>query len=134
MTAPTHGPDRTGDLHPGGDRPVRDQHGHPLPGQDAPVTLSAEQVDQGLLALPGWVREGDVLVRRVPVEPASREGLREGARKAAEPRPVGFAEEDGGIAIRLGRGAGGIVPADLEAAARVDTVLSGSGTDRGSTR
>lgn len=111
--------------------PVRDQHGHELP-TDQSATLSVEQVEQGLAALPGWAREGSDLVRRVPVPADSRDGLREGVRNVVTSQSrLGFDDDAEALAIRVGRDSRGLRPEDLETAARIDTVLSGSGRDHG---
>lgn len=111
--------------------PARDQHGNELPN-DGGSTLSVEQVEQALAALPGWAREGSDLVRRVPVPADSRDGLREGVLNVvdAESR-LGFDDTADTLAIRVGRDSRGLRPGDLETAARIDTVLSGSGQDSG---
>jgi hypothetical protein len=113
--------------------PVRDQHGNPLPDDDAPQTLSAAQVDEGLAALPGWERRGSALHRSVPVARDSVEALREGVRNVVhDQQRVRLAEEGDGLTILL-HGEPDLTPADLETAARIDAVLSGSATDRGTT-
>ncbi len=116
------------------ERPVRDQHGNPLPGSDEPLELRDEQVDQGLAALPGWERMGVVLRRQVPVPSDSRDALEEGVRNVVEDQSrleVQIVDDE--FTIILGHGPDPLIPADLETAARIDTVLSGSGTDRGTT-
>jgi hypothetical protein len=112
---------------------MRDQHGHPLPDEADGGALSADQVDEGLAALPGWNRRGRALLRRVPVARDSREALREGVRTVIDDEDRLRLEDDSdGLTIAL-QGDPELTAADLEAAARIDTVLSGSGTDRGST-
>jgi hypothetical protein len=114
------------------EHPVRDQHGRPLPGTDEPSELRDDQVDEGLAALPGWERAGVVLTRRIPVPRDSRDALEEGVRNVVEdPSRVEVQIVDDEFTIIIGHGPGALVPADLETAARIDTVLSGSGTDRG---
>lgn len=44
---------------------------------------------------------------------------------------LGFDDDADALAIRIGRDSRALRPADLETAARVDTVLSGSGRDAG---
>lgn len=123
--------------HERDDRPVRDQHGHPIPGTGggAAQALGPDQVDDALAALPGWRRRGSTLVRQIAVPPDSRAGLREGVRNVAGPQAdrLGFDDGDDGLTVLLALGAGEITADDIETAARIDTVLSGSGTDRGST-
>lgn len=129
------------DSHPASDRPVRDlpvrdQHGHVLPGTgEGPQAVGPEQVDDALAALPGWSRRGSTLVRQIRVPADSVPGLREGIRSVAgDQERLGFDESTDGLTVLLGAGAGDLTAADLEAAARIDTVLSGSGTDRGAGR
>jgi len=113
--------------------PVRDQHGNPLPGEEDPQTLSNAQVDEGLAALPGWERRGSSLRRSVPVARDSVEALREGVRTVVHDQGrVRLDEEGDGLTILL-HGEPDLTPADLECAARIDSVLSGSATDRGTT-
>lgn len=120
---------------PMSDRPVRDQHGQPLPDAEVPSELADEQVDQALAALPGWERSGVMLVRHIPVPRDSREALEEGIRNVVddESRIQMQVVDDEVFTISLGDGPNRLKPADLETAARIDTVLSGSGTDRGTT-
>jgi hypothetical protein len=117
------------------EHPVRDQHGQPLPDSDEPSELRDEQVDQALAALPGWERSGVMLVRHVPVPEDSREALEEGIRNVIEDesRIQMQVVDDKWFTISLGNGPARLSPADIETAARIDTVLSGSGTDRGTT-
>jgi hypothetical protein len=118
------------------DQPVRDQHGRVLPGTgESSQPVGPQQVDDALAALPGWSRRGATLVRQVKVPADSRAGLREGVRSVAgDPARLGFDESAEGLMVLVGAGAGDLTAADLEAAARIDTVLSGSGTDRGAGR
>ena len=117
------------------ERPVRDQHGNPLPDSEVPSELNEEQIDQAVAALPGWERSGVMLVRHIPVPRDSREALEEGIRNVVddESRIQMQVVDDKWFTISLGDGPNALKPADLETAARIDTVLSGSGTDRGST-
>lgn len=118
------------------DQVVRDQHGNPLPGEgDGPRLLGPEQIDDALVGLPGWERRGATLFRELGVEPASFDALREGVRNAVGTDCSAEVDEaDDRMRILLGTEPGDLTSAHLEAAARVDTVLSGSGTDRGSSR
>jgi hypothetical protein len=121
---------------PGSDRPVRDQHGHVLPGTgEEPQPVRPDQVDEALAALPGWQRRGTTLVRDIRVPADSIAGLREGVRSVGgDPARLGFDESADGLTVLVGAAPGDLTSADLETAARIDTVLSGSGTDRGSGR
>jgi hypothetical protein len=112
--------------------PVRDPHGTPIPGTGDPPVLRADQIQDALAALPGRQADHRGLVRAVPVSRDSREALREGLADVAPDHARMTLEDDGqGLLIRLGGTAGAVSPADVETAARIDTVLSGSGTDRG---
>ncbi|MGQ0843078.1 MAG: hypothetical protein ACT4QF_02975 [Sporichthyaceae bacterium] len=116
---------------------VRDQHGNPLPetGPGGTTVLGPGQVDEALAGLPGWERRGATLFRDFAVEPASFEALREGIRNAVGPDAEVMVEQAGDRAtILLGVEPGDLTGADLEAAARIDRVLSGSATDHGSNR
>ena len=117
------------------ERVVRDTHGNPLPGEGGePQSLGPEQVDDALVGLPGWERRGATLFREFGVEPASYDALREGVRNAVGTVCAAEVDEAGDrMRILLGTEPGDLTSAHLEAAARVDSVLSGSGTDRGST-
>lgn len=110
---------------------ARDQHGQDLPTDMASI-LSVEQVEQGLEALPGWERDGSDLIRRIPVPEDSRDGLREGIRHVVgNQRRLTFDDSPEALAVRIGNDSAGLRPDDLETAARIDTVLSGSGRDTG---
>jgi hypothetical protein len=114
------------------DRPVRDQHGTPLPDDPGPTDLQESQIDEALAALPGWRRAGTRVTRQIPVPRDSRAALEEGIANVVEDESRIVLDDSGeGLTIVLGGGKGGVRPADLEAAARIDTVLSGSGIDRG---
>ena len=96
--------------------------------------LTHDEIDDALSALPGWHRDGSRVARQVPVPRDSREGLEEGVRNVIEDASrVEMIESDAGLTIVLGGNEGGTQPADIEAAARIDTVLSGSGHDHGTT-
>ena len=112
------------------DHAARDSAQH---DSDVPSELQDEQVDQALAALPGWERSGVMLVRHIPVPRDSREALEEGIRNVVEDesRIQMQVVDDEVFTISLGDGPNRLKPADLETAARIDTVLSGSGTDHG---
>lgn len=117
------------------DRPMRDSNGNELPDESGPSNLAPQQVDEALAALPGWEREGERLVRQIPVPRDSRDALQEGVWNVISDSSRIAMEGSGeqGLTIRLGAADGGLRPDDLETAARIDTVLSGSGTDHGTT-
>lgn len=113
------------------DRPIRDSNGNALPDEPGPTDLSDSQIDEALAALPGWQRSQGRLVRQIPVPDDSRGALEEGVRNVIHDESrLGLDDSGEGLTILLGGGSGGVRPADIEAAARIDTVLSGSGTDR----
>jgi hypothetical protein len=114
------------------ERPVRDQHGNPLPtGEEVPDTVGAEQVDEALAWLPGWQRRGSTLVRPVPVSRESREILARAVRSvASDDTRLSVEPSDEGLTIMLAAGPGEMKVLDLETAARIDTVIDGSDIDR----
>jgi pterin-4a-carbinolamine dehydratase len=113
------------------EHPVRDQHGHPLPEDGAAQMLSDHQIEEALVALPGWRHSGSALLRTVPVVRDSRDALAEGVRTVVpDQRQVRFDDGADGVTIAL-LGGPYLTADDIETAARIDTVLSGSGTDRG---
>jgi hypothetical protein len=113
------------------ERPIRDQHGHPLPEDGVAQMLSDPQIEEALVALPGWRHSGSALLRTVPVASDSREALTEGVRTVVpDQRQVRFDDGADGVTIAL-LGAPHLTADEIETAARIDTVLSGSGTDRG---
>lgn len=114
---------------------MRDQHGNPLPGSGGqPQQLGSDQVDDVLVGLPGWERRGSTLFREFGVEPASVDALREGVRNAVGGDVDATVDEgEDRVRILLGAESGDLTSAHIEAAARIDTVLSGSGWDRGTT-
>jgi hypothetical protein len=118
------------DPTPAPDRPVRDQHGTPIPGTgaaDQAPELGPAQIDEALDGLPGWQRQGATQVREFAVEPDSLQALREGVEKAAGGEcGLSLEEQPDGVVIRIGAGTGNLTADHLEAAARVDRVLSGS--------
>ena len=109
-------------------RPVHDQHGNPVPGVGGgSESLGPDQVDGALPWLPGWTRRGASLVRQVSVEPGDREILREGLRNVVGNRcSLAMDETEDGLTILVGADVGDITAADLEVAAQIDSVLSGS--------
>jgi hypothetical protein len=92
--------------------------------------ISNETVDEALPGIPGWERRGTTLLRFVEVEQDSRAPLREGIHAVTDPERCDLVELPDGCAVVFDP-PGGLTEEDVEAAARVDTVLSGSGSDTG---
>lgn len=92
--------------------------------------ISNATVDEALPGIPGWERRGDTLVRPVQVEEDSRDALREGIHAVTDPSRCDLVELADGCAVVF-EPADGLTEEDIEAAARVDAVLSGSGSDTG---
>ena len=111
---------------------VRDSKGNPIPGLGAhPNVLGPDAVDEALGGLPGWQRQGNSLVRQFAVAEDSRAALRDGVRDAAGTgADLTVEDEDGSLRMVLGAGTGDLTVDHLEAAARIDKVLSGSAPDR----
>src|SRR3954452_22149371 len=104
------------------ERPVRDQHGKELPDDAGPTDVNETQIEEALAALPGWHREGYRVARQIPVPRDSRDALEQGVRNViADPSRLELNESDAGLTIVLGGASGGVRPADIEAAARIDT-------------
>lgn len=114
---------------------VRDPKGNPIPGLGSdPAALGPDQVDEALDGLPGWQRQGTSLVRQFAVADDSRGALRDGVRDAAGAgADLTVDHSDGSLRMVLGPGAGDLTVHHLEAAARIDQVLSGAAVDHGST-
>ncbi|MEW9552202.1 4a-hydroxytetrahydrobiopterin dehydratase [Nonomuraea sp. NPDC050783] len=96
--------------------------------------LTDEEIDTALVALEGWRRDGDALVKDVPVTPDSHGWLTEAVMNEAgvlDHHPD--IEHTGkGVRFRLStHSAGGVTARDVELAARIDHVLDGAARDRG---
>ncbi len=90
--------------------------------------LASEEVDTALEALPGWRRYGEFLAREVPVQRGAHEGLIAGLRNVVEDEArFNVIDTPDGVIVYLGNDTG-VLPSDIETAARLDTVLDGSGT------
>ncbi|WP_084959194.1 4a-hydroxytetrahydrobiopterin dehydratase [Thermoactinospora rubra] len=96
--------------------------------------LTDEEIDTALAALGGWRRDGDALVKDVPITPDSYGWLSEAVSNEADAlghHPQIQRTEDG-IRFRLStHSAGGVTPRDVELAAHIDQVLAGGARDRG---
>lgn len=101
------------------------------------MTLDPAQVRTVLAGLPGWQYEDGALVRGVPVTDDSRRGLIEALAHLssdAAASPEVHVQPDL-VVLRVGAPeANGVTPDDVELAARIDQVLSGSASDEGSSR
>lgn len=96
--------------------------------------LTDEEIDTALAALEGWRREGDALLKDVPITPDSYGWLSEavGNEGAAVGHHAGIERTGEGIRFRLSTAdAGGITDRDVELAAHIDQVLDGGALDRG---
>ena len=114
---------------PGG--PAADQT--PAP-EDNAVMLDTEQIAVALEALPSWEHESGALLRRVEVAAGSQALVRSVEQIAGEMGHDCKVTVDGDhVELRLGTpSAGGVTELDVDLAARIDQVLSGSqatGTD-----
>jgi 4a-hydroxytetrahydrobiopterin dehydratase len=98
------------------------------------MTLDPGQVRSALQGLQGWQYEDGALVRGVPVTDDSREGLIQALAHVsadADATPEVHLQPDL-VVLRVGDAAmGGVTPADVELAARIDQVLVGSARDQG---
>jgi 4a-hydroxytetrahydrobiopterin dehydratase len=96
--------------------------------------LSGEEIETALAALEGWRREGDALVRDIPITRDSYGWLSEAVmNEANEMDHHPEIERTGqGIRFRLTtHSVGGVTPRDVELAARIDQVVDGAATDKG---
>jgi pterin-4a-carbinolamine dehydratase len=99
------------------------------------VTLDPGQVKAALAGLAGWQYEDGALVRGVPVTDDGMPGLVEALRNASTEgaaTPEVHIQPDL-LVLRVGDPAiRGVTADDVEMAARIDQVLSGSASDQGS--
>jgi len=90
--------------------------------------LDDNDIDDALAALPGWRREGNKLVRDVPVEDDSRDNLERAIMTVADEldhHPV-ISEGDGELRLEVWTHSdGGITAKDVELAGRIDQALTG---------
>lgn len=99
-----------------------------------PAVLSAEEIDAALEALPAWAVEGGSLTRTVQAAGGAPALLRSIDQVAQELDHHPDSDVDGdNVRFRLStHSAGGVTELDVDLAARIDQVLSGSqatGTD-----
>ncbi|WP_043634171.1 4a-hydroxytetrahydrobiopterin dehydratase [Nonomuraea candida] len=100
----------------------------------AEALLTDEEIDTALVALEGWRREGDALLKDVPVTPDSHGWLREAVMNEADALDHHPDIEDTGSGLRFRlstHSAGGVTARDVELAAHIDQVLDGGARDRG---
>ena len=98
------------------------------------TVLNADEVKTALASLAGWSYDGQALVRRIEVPAESHPGLLESVGNVADEldhHPV--IGHDGDVLLfRLWtHSAGGVTTKDVELAARMDQILSGSARDSG---
>lgn len=90
------------------------------------------EIDEAVAQLPGWVREGEQLVRRIPVADDARENLERAVMKVADElnhHPV-IERSTGKLCFRVWtHSVGRITARDVELAARIDQTLSGTVQD-----
>lgn len=96
--------------------------------------LTDDEIDTALVALEGWRRDGDALIKEVPATPDSHGWLREAVMNEADTlnHHPDIEQAGEGIRFRLStHSAGGVTAKDVELAARIDHVLSGAARDKG---
>ncbi|MFI9594926.1 4a-hydroxytetrahydrobiopterin dehydratase [Nonomuraea sp. NPDC052265] len=96
--------------------------------------LTDEDIDTAMAALEGWRRDGDALVKDVPITPDSYGWLSEAVHNegAALGHQAEIERTGTGIRFRLSTGdVGGVTERDVELAAHIDQVLDGGARDRG---
>ena len=94
-----------------------------------PKLLTDEAIATALQALPGWERSGDRLVRTVEVRADSQDTLERSIAEVADAldHHPGLRREGDAVHLELWtHSAGGVTDKDVELAARIDQVLSGS--------
>jgi 4a-hydroxytetrahydrobiopterin dehydratase len=98
--------------------------------------LDHEQIETALEALPGWAYDGHALTRRADVPGDSQDAMIQSLALAGDEldHHPDVSREPDALVLRLWtHSEDGVTAKDVELAARVDQVLSGSGTDTGST-
>ena len=98
--------------------------------------LDRSQIDAALEALPGWSYDGEALTRRAVVPPDSQDALVEAVAQVADAvdHHPDVSREPDSLVFRLWtHSEDGVTAKDVDLAARIDRVLSGSATDTGTT-
>jgi 4a-hydroxytetrahydrobiopterin dehydratase len=98
--------------------------------------LGRSQIDAALEALPGWSYDGEALTRRAGVPAASQDAMVEAVAHVADAMDhhPDVSREPDSLVFRLWtHSEDGVTAKDVDLAARVDQVLSGSATDTGTT-
>ena len=94
-----------------------------------PELLTDDAIATALETLPGWERAGDRLVREVKVPTDSQDTLERSIAEVADAldHHPGLRREGDAVHLELWtHSAGGVTSKDIELAARIDQVLSGS--------
>ncbi|NUT38968.1 MAG: 4a-hydroxytetrahydrobiopterin dehydratase [Thermoactinospora sp.] len=96
--------------------------------------LTDADIETALAALQSWRRDGDALIKDVPITDDSFGWLSEAVTNEAETlgHHPDIQRTADGVRFRLStHEAGGVSPRDVELAARIDQILSGGARDRG---
>lgn len=100
------------------------------------TVLTPDEVKTALASLPGWSYDGQALIRSVELPARSHAGLLESVGNAADEmdhHPV-IGHDGDVLMFRLWTHSdGGVTARDVELAARMDQILSGSARDAGTT-
>ncbi len=97
--------------------------------------LDRSQIDAALESLPGWAYDGEALTRRLDVPADSQDALVDAVATVADAvnHHPDVTREPAALTFRLWtHSEDGVTAKDVELAARIDQVLSGAGTDHGS--
>ncbi|GAA4059236.1 4a-hydroxytetrahydrobiopterin dehydratase [Nonomuraea soli] len=96
--------------------------------------LTDADIETALAALESWRRDGDALIKDVPITDDNFGWLSEAVNNEAETlgHHPDIQRTGDGVRFRLStHEAGGVTPRDVELAARIDQILSGAARDRG---
>lgn len=94
-----------------------------------PALLGDEDITAALEALPGWDRDDQALVRRVPLADDQHDAVEQQVARVADEldHHPEISRDFGALTFRLWtHSAGGVTAKDVELAGRIDQVLSGS--------
>ena len=98
--------------------------------------LDRSQIDAALEALPGWSYDGEALTRCADVPADSQDAMVEAIGQVADAMDhhPDVSREPDSLVLRLWtHSEDGVTSKDVDLAARIDQVLSGSATDTGAT-